>query len=237
VVNELDALRDVISRHAHNELRSTGVAGITIMASDAPTQPRSGVGDPSFAMVVQGGKRTLIGDEVFDYRVGQFLVTSLQLPVTGLVTEARPDGPFLGFSITLEPLEVAALVVAAAAAGGGGHPPTEPTGIGVDDADDQLLGAAGRLVGLLDSPRDAPILASVYRREILWRLLTGPKASIVRQIGLEDGPSSHIVRTVRWLLLHYREPVTISQLAAMAGMSQAAFHRHFRESTRLTPIQ
>jgi transcriptional regulator GlxA family with amidase domain len=93
------------------------------------------------------------------------------------------------------------------------------------------------LVGLLDAPGDAPILAPLYRRELLWRLLTGVHGQLVRQIGLADGSLADIARTVRWIREHHRDPITVEQLAGMASMSATSFHRHFRSVTCMTPIQ
>ena len=80
---------------------------------------RSGLAEPSLALVVQGGKRTVSGDRVFDYAAGEFLVTQLDLPVIGQVTAASAGRPFLGVGIRLEPAEIAAMILEAGAAVGG----------------------------------------------------------------------------------------------------------------------
>lgn len=48
------------------------------------------------------------------------------------------------------------------------------------------------------------------------------------------GPEPHqqVRRAIDWIRLHFVEP-----LAAMAGMRLAAFYRHFRKVTAMTPIQ
>jgi transcriptional regulator GlxA family with amidase domain len=81
------------------------------------------------------------------------------------------------------------------------------------------------------------VLVPLYRRELLYRLLTGPQSRAVSQIGLADGSMAHIARAVHWIRDHYREPIRIDQLADLAGMSASTFHRHFRAITRMTPIQ
>ena len=74
-------------------------------------------------------------------------------------------------------------------------------------------------------------------REILWRLLTGPHGGMVRQIGLADSGLSHVSRAIRWIRDNYAEPMRISDLARLAGMSPSAFHRHFRAVTTMSPVQ
>jgi AraC-like DNA-binding protein len=42
---------------------------------------------------------------------------------------------------------------------------------------------------------------------------------------------------VQWIRDHHRDPIRIVELAALAGMSESTFHRHFRAITDMTPIQ
>jgi AraC-like DNA-binding protein len=228
-------LRQLVGRHAHNSHGPTAIEGLTITATDAPTSARPGVAEPSMGLVVQGRKRTVSGDRVFDYAVGEFLIAQLDLPVVGQVTAASAECPFLGVGIRIRSSEVAALLLEAAdtLADTAARAP----GIAVASAGASLLDALAHLAGLLDTPRDVRILAPLYRREVLWRLLTGPMGAVVRQIGLADGNLAHITRTVRWIREHHDDTIRIEQLASLAGMSESTFHRHFRAVTRMTPIQ
>jgi AraC-like DNA-binding protein len=234
-VSGLDTLRRLVSRHAHNSHGSSAIEGLTITATDAPTSPRPGVAVPSLGLVIQGGKRTVSGDRVFDYAAGEFLIAQLDLPVVGQVTAASAECPFLGVGIRIEPSQVAAMLLEAAAILD--DAPGRAPGIAVASAGAPLLDALAHLAGLLDTPRDVPVLAPLYRREVLWRLLTGPQGAVVRQIGLADGNLAHITRTVQWIRDHHDDPIRIEQLASLAGMSESTFHRHFRAVTRMTPIQ
>jgi AraC-like DNA-binding protein len=231
----LDTLRQLVIRHARNSHGPSAVEGLTITATDAPTSPRPGVAEPSLGLVIQGRKRTVCGDRVLDYAAGEFLIAQLDLPVVGQVTEASAERPFLGIGIRIDSAEIAAMLLEAAPAPG--DTPARAPGVTVASAGAPLLDALSHLAGLLDTPQDVPILASLYRREVLWRLLTGPQGAVVRQIGLADGNLAHITRAVRWIRDHHDDPIRIGQLASIAGMSESTFHRHFRGVTRMTPIQ
>jgi AraC-like DNA-binding protein len=234
-MNELDMLRDTIRRHASNYHGPSAIDGLTITETDSPTAARPGISEPSVAMVVQGRKRTVVGDGVFDYSSGDFLVVSLEVPLIGRVTEASPAEPFVGFGVRLVASEIASLLLESGRTGESDKHGTP--GVAIARADAGLLQAASRLVGLLDAPEDAVILAPLYRRELLWRLLNGPHGAIVRQIGIADGSLADIARTVRWIREHHRDPMKVQQLADMASMSATSFHRHFRSVTCMTPIQ
>ena len=109
--------------------------------------------------------------------------------------------------------------------------------IATGEAGPELLDAVARLLRLLDHPADAPVLAPLIEREILWRLLTGPHGATVRQIGLADSGLSHVGRAIGWIRDNYAEPMRIDDLARLAGMSPSAFHRHFRAVTAMSPLQ
>ncbi|HEX3678808.1 MAG TPA: AraC family transcriptional regulator, partial [Galbitalea sp.] len=168
-MKELAVLRDTIRRHASNYHGPSAIEGLTVTETDSPTEPRPGVSEPSVAMVVQGRKRTVVGDGVFDYSAGDFLVVSLEVPLIGQVTEASNDTPFVGFGVRLVAAEIASLLLDAGTLRGGEA--RGMAGVAVAQAGERLLQAACHLIELLDTPQDVGILAPLYRRELLWRLL------------------------------------------------------------------
>jgi AraC-like DNA-binding protein len=232
----LDELRGLLARHARPD-GTTAIDGVLISKDEEPGEPSASTSGTVLALIAQGAKRLALGDRVYEYRDGQFLVASVDLPVTGHFTEASPERPALGFGLTLHPPAVAEVLLQAAPtdiprAGSGALP-----GIAVSDASDDLLDAVIRLLRLLDQPRDATVLAPVFKREILWRLITGEQGAIVRQLGLADSSLTYIARAVRWIRDHYRESFSVEDVAQLSGMSVSAFHRHFQAVTAMSPIQ
>jgi AraC-like DNA-binding protein len=197
------------------------------------------IAEPTLAVVAQGVKQTTLNGRTFAYFAGQFLVVSVDLPITGHVTHASADEPFLAFVLELRPQVIAALLLetAAPATTGTAVPDGLPAGIAVSDASPALLDACGRLLALLDAPEDAAALSAGVEREVLWRLITGPQGATVRQIGLADSRLAHLARAIRWIRGHYNETLRVEDLAALATMSVSSFHRQFRAVTSMTPIQ
>ncbi|WP_405866436.1 AraC family transcriptional regulator N-terminal domain-containing protein [Streptomyces sp. NBC_00005] len=229
----LDELRTLIARHAG---RSTAaVDGLLLSADHRPTPPRAGIADPVLALVAQGSKRLVLGDRVYDYGAGQYLVVPLGLPVTGHVTQASSQRPLLGAGLALRPAVIASLLLET----GSGRNSRAPSAaaLAVSDAPADLLDAVVRMVRLLDHPADAPVLAPMIEREILWRLINGEQGALVRQIGLADSRVTQIGHALRWIRDHYTEPLRVEDLARLSGMSPSPFHRHFRALTTMTPIQ
>ena len=232
-VDLLDELRTLILRHAAGQRGHsvTLIDGVQVSRRDEPNGPTAGMAKPSVAIVASGVKQTLLNGVPYEYRAGQFLVTSLDLPVIGQALKASPDEPFAVVSLRLDPLEIAPLLLET--------PPRPPQygGLVVSDATPELLDPVVRLLRIADRPDDVRVLAPGIRQEILWRLLTGEQGALVRQIGLADGMLAHISQAIRWIRRHYSEPILVAELADLAGMSQSTFHRHFRAATSMTPIQ
>jgi hypothetical protein len=55
--------------------------------------------EPAFALVAQGAKRVVLGNQVFDYAAGQYLIYSVDLPLSGHVVQASATQPFLGLGL------------------------------------------------------------------------------------------------------------------------------------------
>ncbi|MEU3298889.1 AraC family transcriptional regulator [Streptomyces sp. NPDC006678] len=232
----LDELRTLLVRHARPDW-TTAIDGVLISKVDEPNPPSPSTSGTVLALVAQGAKRLALGERVYEYRAGQYLVASVDLPVTGHFTEASTEHPALGFGLTLDPSDVAELLLRSGPGdvprtGGGALP-----GIAVSDAPDALLDAVVRLLRLLDEPRDQAVLAPLVKREILWRLITGEQGGIVRQLGLADSSLSHVARAVRWIRDHYTQPFRVEDVAQRSGMSVSAFYRNFQAVTAMSPIQ
>jgi AraC-like DNA-binding protein len=237
----LAELRTLIARHARPD-ETTAIDGVLLSAAGRPGEPRASTSGTVMAIIAQGAKRLAIGDRVYDYRPGQYLVASVDLPITGHYTRASADEPALGFGLIFRPSAIASLLLDEDAAPAStpprrARPAPAPPGIGVAEASPELLDVVVRMVRLLDSPGDRDILAPMIEREILWRLINGPLGESVRQIGLADSSLTHVSRAVRWITEHYDKPFRVEDLARSCGMSTSAFHRNFQAVTALSPIQ
>jgi AraC-like DNA-binding protein len=237
----LAELRALIARHARPD-DTTSIDGVLLSAAGRPGEPRASTTGTVMAIIAHGAKRLAIGDRVYDYGPGQYLVASVDLPITGHYTHASTDEPALGFGLILRPSAIASVVLDADAAPASGpprrpRPPVAPPGLGVADASPELLDAVVRMVRLLDRPGDRNILAHMIEREILWRLINGPLGESVRQAGLADSSLTHVSRAVRWITEHHHKRFNVEDLARSCGMSTSAFHRTFQAVTALSPIQ
>lgn len=110
---DLDELRTLLARHARPDM-TTAIDGVLVSKVEQPTPPSSSMSGTVLALIAQGAKRIALGDRVYEYRAGQYLLASVDMPITGHFTEASPERPAMGFGLVLHPATVAELLLQAA---------------------------------------------------------------------------------------------------------------------------
>lgn len=235
----LPEFRALVDRHARPGITSLAIPGVLVSRMLGAGSPDASTTGTILAVVAQGTKRLAVGGTIHDYGPGQFLVASVDLPVSGQFTDATPEAPALGFGLELRAEVIAELMLNVAAAdfmrpARGG---TSPSAIAVGTASERLLDAVTRMLRLLDSPHDIPVLAPLIEREILWLVMSGDQGASVRQLGLADSSLSRVRHVVRWIREHFAESLRVEDLAELARMSPSAFHRAFQSVTSMSPIQ
>ena len=114
--------------------------------------------------------------------------------------------------------------------------PDEVEALVVTKTSPAMWDALVRLLRLMDAPADAPLLAPMIERELLYRILQSPRGAVLRQIARTDSRLSQIQRAVKWIRAHLAEPLPVETLAGIASMSVSSFHRHFKAVTGLSPL-
>ncbi|MDX8467405.1 AraC family transcriptional regulator [Mesorhizobium sp. VK23B] len=227
-MEHLYELRTLVEGHGQEGATETAVTGLTLYVETDPEVVAYVVHRPVLALILGGGKRTVLGGRVFDIGPGDYVAVSVDLPATGQVTKA----PYSAVTLDLDLGMIAELISEPMAPAWGAA-----AGVEMNRAGPDLLDAMLRLVRLLDRQQDVAVLAPMIRREVFWRILQSPCGPMVRQIALADSRLSQVSRAVAWLRTNYAEPVRIERLADLAGMSPASFHRHFKAATAMSPVQ
>jgi AraC-like DNA-binding protein len=107
----------------------------------------------------------------------------------------------------------------------------------VGDANDAIVDAAARLVGLMSHPADARLIGPLLVDEILIRLLRSPVGARVAQIGSADSKLQRIAKAVTEIRGKFSQPLRVKALARLAHMSASSFHQHFKHVTGMSPLQ
>ncbi len=232
----LEALKNSIARWTDTSDRfDTAVPGLSLFRREEPTEPMTGMYEPSVCMVAQGAKRVLLGDEPYVYDPHHYLITSVHLPTVVQITEASREKPYLGLRLTFDQREISQLMADSNLPQPRGQQSSR--GMATGEVTLPLVTAVQRLVDLLADPEDIPILAPIIQREIIYRLLVGDQGARLRQIASAGSQSHQIARAIEWLKGNFTRPLRIDDLAAQARMSSSTFHHHFRSMTALSPLQ
>jgi AraC-like DNA-binding protein len=229
-------LGKIIARFADGDgAHDTPISRLHFHRWSQPTAASCNVYRPTFSFVAQGAKRVTLGDEVRDYEHDHYLLVSFDLPIISEIRRATRDAPFLSLSLDLDLVSIADLM-AQMDAGLSRDVPTE-RGLAVGRLTPELGDSLVRLVRLLQTPREIPVLAPLIEREILFRLLVGEHGARLRHLVAVDSQSRHIARAIAWLRENYMQPLRIELLAKIAAMSVSTFHLHFKAITAMSPLQ
>lgn len=219
----------------YGELHTTAIEGLSLYRRSEPSEPATGMYQPSICLVAQGAKKVTLGEETFVYDPNHYLITSIHLPTLVQVIEASAEQPYLGLRLTFDMREVSQLMSDSQLP----PPRTQQSsrGMAVGEVTKPIISAFLRLLDLLNDEQDIPILVPVIQREIIYRLLTGNQGARLRQIAAAGSQSQQIARAIEWLKGNFSEQLRIDDLAEKSNMSVSTFHHHFRAMTALSPLQ
>lgn len=229
----MQQLRALAAR-AENRRTDTGIPRVAMIQGEIPEQLLNAVYDPMVNLVLTGSKSMTVGDRTLHYDPATYFVMSVDLPAIGAVHPAANGEPYLAVSLTLDPAVVAALIRDLPAQVCG---KLFGSGFSVAPVNDELLDAWIRMLRLIERPDEIAVLAPAYEREILFRVLQGPLGWMLHDIASPDTALSRIAVAINWIRGNFAQQIRVETLAEMAALSVSAFHRHFKASTALSPLQ
>ena len=229
-------LAQLIARLARSDgIHESAIDGLVLFRASQPSPITHTLYRPALCIMAQGQKVVRLEEESFVYDPLNYLVASVTLPVTGEVTLAAADTPYLSLRLDIDPLELGELISSAGPIAVANR--SSGRGLHVDRMDLPLLDAVIRLLRLLDTPRDIAMLAPLVRREILYRLLCSPQGQLLRDIATADSQAHRINRAIEWLNLNFHKPLRIDDLAREANLSTSTLHHRFKAVTAMSPLQ
>jgi AraC-like DNA-binding protein len=210
-------------------------SGFFLARLSKPAESMQAVYQPAFCLVAQGGKQVLLGEELFRYDPGHYLIFTVDLPVVFQVEEASKERPYFGLRLNLDPSLVASVLMESGVEAKKGDASVKA--IDVSPIDAGLLDAVVRLVRLLDAPGESKYLAPHTIREIIYRLLAGGQGARLGHLLTSAGDTRRISKAIGRLRDHFDEPLQMDDIARELGMSVSGFHHHFKSVTAMSPLQ
>jgi len=229
-----EELTEQISRIVPEDGGKEVLPGFFLARASRPSQSLNTVYAPAFCFIAQGRKRALLGEEVFRYDPGHYLLFTVDLPLIFQIEEATPDEPYLGLRLDLDPSLVASVLMESGIKFKKGAASVKA--MDVHSIDPDLLDAVVRLVRLAHEPESSNVLAPLIVKEIIYRLLAGGQGARLGHL-LASGDTQRISRAIGHLREHFDEPLKIDDIARRFGMSVSGFHHHFKSVTAMSPLQ
>ena len=229
-------LAQLIEQYAGTDgIHTTGIPRLILYRASQIEAPMHAVYEPAVCIVAQGRKQSIAGEGVYIYDAEKYLVVSVGVPAVGRVLEASPDKPFLCLALSLDPAAIGALMLESDMERAGREQPESALSVSTVSSD--LLDACVRLLRLLGTPRDIPVLAPLGEREILYRLLRGDQRARMGQIACAESRLHDVNRAINWIKRNFRAAFRIETLASEARMSPSALHQYFKTVTGTSPLQ
>ncbi|MEM7074744.1 MAG: AraC family transcriptional regulator [Pseudomonadota bacterium] len=211
---------------------TTAIPRLALYKVDQPTELVPLIYEPSVCLILQGEKRTIIGDKVLDYASGSCLVIAAELSALGQITRASASAPFLALALSIDVARLSEVMRTAPASDHSGD-----DSFALQSASDLLIETWGRLLKMLDHPHDIQALAPLCEHELLYRFLAGPTGPFLRQIGTAGSDLARIRQTMDFIREHHADRLEVNAMAELAGMSLTTFHRRFKKVTGASPLQ
>lgn len=229
----LAAVRRFANVHADPlGMATTPIPGLTAIRADHPGELQYAISRPLVALVVQGGKRVMMGKQIFDFGAGDSMVIAADVPTVSQITHADVSKPYYALVFDLLPAVIEGLTGEMGIVQAGHSAP-----IRIARTEGEVIDTASRLMRLLDRPTAAAVLQTQLIREMHYWLLAGHHGATIRNLGIVDGSAQRVARAVAVIRSDYARPLRAEQLAKVAGMSLSTFHQHFRAVTSLSPLQ
>lgn len=226
-----DQLAALVARHCVGLWRDTEVPRQNIVAIDEPLARVDLRYEPMACFIVDGAKLAMAGDRSWVTGRGDMFLSTVDLPVTATFERT----PYRAVALRLEGGPLADLLLELDGTQHTDAPATDrPFTVPMTP---EVVDAVTRWVRLLDTPADIAPLAPRVETEILYRLLAGPLGPTLRQLAMTGSPLSRVRRAAAWITAHYAERLTVEDVAAVAHMSTATLHRHFKAATGMSPLR
>ncbi len=235
----LQALKDRVLAHARQrpgglDPFEIGLPGLSISVHRQPTDLFAVRYWPIFCLVLQGAKQTSIGEQIVTFAAGRSVIIGVELPTFARVLRASTNEPYVALSIHLD---LSLLKELGAELEGSTRGESPLPAIASGEADEAVIDAMSRLLGLVDKPAAISVLQPLIVREIHFWLLSAGHGAILRQIAHANTPTARIAEAAARIRRTFAEPLHIPQLARETGMSESTFHLHFRTVCGTTPLQ
>ncbi len=214
---------------------STPFKPLSFFVHNKPTEMLSILYEPSLCVIVQGKKEVGVDGELFSYTPDMYLLASVHTPAQVRITEASPEKPYMGFTLTFSMEQIFDVLKDIKSENNSTDEIHQ--GLYFGELEPQLLNAVVRLVRTLDSAEQRKVLAPLFVKEILYFLMRGKGGDFIRHYIKDSNSTKRVVRAICSIKDHYTENLNVKELAEEVGMSESSLYAAFKKITTMSPLQ
>jgi AraC-like DNA-binding protein len=216
---------------------------LAVYRFDSPQEPAfEQVESLAFCAVVSGRKSVTVAGRTWHYDPMNYLVLTHRTNFDAQILEASPQRPFLSVILQMDPALVRRVASDMAERTltvlrrlpSCAPDPQRPAF--VSEFDEQTVGALLRFLQSVGSDVDRRVLAPLYLREIVYRLLQADQRDRLLVVAAEDA-TDPITVAARYIRANLGRPLTVAEIAEQVNMSASAFAHLFKELTGSSPYQ
>ncbi len=234
-MERIKELAELIERNVTMDGTSdTSIPGLRFVRTSRISEPVYSVYEPSLCIVAQGTKLVMLGEESYQYDSASYLTASVHLPITGQVVVASPEKPYLCVNLQLDMNQIFEVLQSSSQ-----EISSDSTGRGlaISLINESLLEAVLRLIRLLETPYDIPVLAESVKLEIIYQILQNEENDSLKHFALIGSQAQRIAKVIGVLNREFAQSLKVDDLAKEARMSLSSFYYHFKGITGMSPIQ
>ena len=231
-----EELKSRIAAAFHGEnLISTRVGQLSFFYTTMPTNRLATIYEPSICVIVQGSKEVGVDEDLIPYDPEMYLLASVHMPAHVRITQASEARPYMGLTITFSMEQIFEVLKEVGRSSSVSKSPKR--GLYFGKMQQRLLDPITRLVRLLDTPEDIPVLAPLITKEILYNVMRDEGGDFVRQYIMDGSATQRVVKAITKIKDEFREALHVKELAHFVGMSESSLYANFKKITGMSPLQ
>ncbi|MFJ3358425.1 AraC family transcriptional regulator [Serratia liquefaciens] len=231
-------LVDLIGKSIKNEgIITSKINDLMFFRQNRLTAPGYCMTPPGVIIVVQGRKQIISGSEVYRYNNTNFLLSSLNIPVSSSVTCASNEKPCLALFLKMDIKIITELISLEKTPFINKINLDDCNNIALGNLTSKILDPFKRLIMLLDEPDAISTMAPMIIREIHYRLLMTEQSAMLRNIVNLERYGRRIANVINRIIENLSSPLRIDELASLANMSPPTLYQNFKKTTKMSPLQ
>ncbi len=196
--------------------------------------------EPCIVCVLQGNKKSLVGDREFDYGRGASLYVAVDMPSSYYIYNVTVSQPFLTISFDINNEIITQILNELPPSPLNPSAPGYEYGVSLDVMSEAMLDVLLQLTALeqTDDVNAKRILAPALLTQFYYYIITSQHGPYIRTFYSKHNSRAAIYRAINHLKQHYNEEEDIEGLAQnIAYMQPSTFFKHFKHVTGLSPLQ